>query len=213
MPATVPQRISTAKIQISQCDANVCFLHNYPAFLFLSVIVEVLSLYFLLRLFPTSLKTFAPKNQLYFPYSLFPFLGVPFPFSLVLPIFLHHKKPAYNVLQYLVLFTATFFNNIILFFVCSNISLSFLALSTRQCVPKVCFPCSFHTLALQCFISCCFSNHYLQADEFQMFVYLTLIHLSCAPKLSVQLQQQISIWKYTYVSQSILTFSLKYILF
>lgn len=118
MSATVPQRISTAKIQISLCDANVCFLHNDPAFLFLSVIVEVLSLYFLLRLFPASLKAFAPKNQLYFPYSLFPFLGVPFPFSLVLPIFLHHKNPAYNVLQCLVLCTAIFFNNIILYFVC-----------------------------------------------------------------------------------------------
>ena len=80
-------------------------VHNHLACLFLSVRDDVLNLLFF-RLFPTSLKTFAPKNRLHFPYSIAPLLGVPFPLLLTFSIFLHHEKISH--LQYFVAFSTVY---------------------------------------------------------------------------------------------------------
>lgn len=73
-----PQMISTAKIPISLCDVSA-YSCSQPPCLSFSFCQRGCANSLFLRLFITTLKTFAPKNRLHFPYSITPLLGVPFP--------------------------------------------------------------------------------------------------------------------------------------
>lgn len=158
-------------------------VHNHLACLFRSVREDVLTLSFF-RLFLTSLKTYAPKNRLHFPYSIAPLLGVPFPLLLTFSIFLHHEKISH--LQYFVAFSTVY----------NYVHQRYYSISLAILAPFL-LPTP-HTSASQCFVfnpllayfrSNISSTAVSSTSIYSLMnsTYLILIHLPHASQPSVQL--------------------------